>query len=317
MCKVSIIIPAYNTEEYMAECLESILNQTLKEIEVIIVDDGSVDGTLAILREYEKNYPEKIRVFHKENGGQASARNVALKYAQGEYLGFVDSDDWIDVDMYDLMYAKAKEEDADIVICDMVDHYPAYEIYHHSSVFEDKFTVTPSACNKIFRRTFAEGVNFPEGLYYEDFEYTTKQLMKTDKISLVHRGLYHCHCREVSTMNNNNAKMNKDIFSVMENLETFVKANNWEEKYGNVLEYLYIDHILITTINRLELQDNSEKKDVIDFLRKEVCKKYPNFNRDIAFTTMSKKRQLIALLNARGFSRLAKFILSLKGRIKK
>lgn len=316
MCKVSIIIPAYNTEEYMAECLDSILNQTLKEIEIIVVDDGSADGTLAILRDYEKRFPEKIRVFHKENGGQASARNVALKYAQGEYLGFVDSDDWIDVDMYEIMYTKAKEDDADIVICDMIDHYPTYEIYHNSSVFEDKFTVTPSACNKIFKRTFAEGVNFPEGLYYEDFEYTTKQLMKTDKISLVHKGFYHCHCREVSTMNNNNAKMNKDILSVMENLEAFVKSNSWEEKYGEVLEYLYIDHILITTINRLEQQKNSEKKAVIDFLRKEVCKRYPGFNKDVAFKKMAKKRQIIAWLNAKGFSAVSKFVLSLKGRIK-
>ncbi len=315
MCKVSIIIPAYNTEEYMAECLDSILNQTLEEIEIIVVDDGSADGTLAILRDYEKRFPEKIKVFHKENGGQASARNVALKYAQGEYLGFVDSDDWIDVDMYEVMYTKAKKENADIVICDMVDHYPTYEIYHHASVFDDKFKVTPSACNKIFKRTFAEGVNFPEGLYYEDFEYTTKQLMKTDKISLVHKGFYHCHCREVSTMNNNNAKMNKDILSVMENLEAFVKANNWEEKYGEVIEYLYIDHILITTINRLEQQDNSEKKAVIDFLRKEVGKKYPKFDKDTAFVKMSKKRQIIALLNAKGFSTVSKFILSLKGRI--
>lgn len=315
MVKVSVIIPAYNTEKYMVECLDSLLKQTLKEIEIIVVDDGSTDGTLKILRKYEVDFPQKIRVFHKENGGQASARNLALKYATGEYLGFVDSDDWIDINMYEVMYSKAKNEGADIVICDMVDHYPDREIYHHSSRFEDKFKVTPSACNKIFKRGFAEGVFFPEGLYYEDFEYTTKQLMKTEKISVVHEGFYHCHCREVSTMNNNNARMNRDILSVLKNIESFVEKNGWRDKYAEVLEYLYIDHILITTINRLQVQNNNEKKEIINYLRKEVLKKYPKFYKDDAFVKIPKNRQIIARLNAAGLSSISNMLLKLKEKL--
>ena len=118
--KVSVIIPAYNTEEYMAQCLDSLLKQTLKEIEIVIVDDGSTDTTLSILKQYEEQYPEKIRVFHKENGGQGSARNLALKYVRGEYLGFVDSDDDVELDMYEKLYNKATQYDVDFIVSDYI-----------------------------------------------------------------------------------------------------------------------------------------------------------------------------------------------------
>lgn len=312
--KVSIIIPAYNTEEYMAQCLESLLKQTMKEIEIIAVDDGSTDHTLSILKQYEERYPERVRVFHKENGGQASARNLAMQHAQGEYLGFVDSDDWIDLEMYEEMYQKAVEEDADIVVCDMVEHYPNREVYHHASRFEDKYRVTPSACNKIFRKDFAGDVRFPEGFWYEDFEYTTKQLMKTEKISVIHKGFYHCHCREVSTMNNNNSAMNKDMLEVIRHLEKFAEEKGWQEKYADVIEYLYIEHIIITTINRLESQNNQQKRAVINYLRKETLKKYPKFYKDSVFATFPKKRQIIACLNAAGFSFVSKMLFSIKSK---
>ena len=313
--KVSVIVPAYNTEEYIGECLNSILNQKLKEIEIIVVDDGSTDQTLDVLKKYETQYPNKVLVFHKENGGQASARNLALKYAKGEYLGFVDSDDWIDPEMYEEMYQKAKEQDFDIVICDMVDHYPNREIYHHASQFEDKFSVTPSACNKIFKRSFAGDILFPEGLWYEDFEYTTKQLMKTEKIGLIHKGFYHCHCREVSTMNNNNSEKNKNILLVLENLEEFVKKLGWQKKYAEVIEYLYIDHVLITTINRVENQKSIDKRAVIAFLRKAILKKYPHFYRDIVFKKIPSNRRLIACLNAMGLSFVSRMIFLLKAKL--
>ena len=104
------------------------------------------------------------------------------------------------------MYQKAKSEEADIVICDTTDHYPDKDVYHHASCFTDKFKVTPSACNKIFKRAFVGDRKFPVGLWYEDFEFTTKNLMLTEKIAVIHKGFYHCHCRLVSTMTNNNAR---------------------------------------------------------------------------------------------------------------
>ena len=314
--KVSVIIPVYNTEDYLKECIESLVNQTLREIEILIVNDGSTDSSLEIMKEFKNKYTNIIKIFDKVNGGQASARNYALPFAQGEYLGFVDSDDWVDSTMYEEMYEKAEKEDADIVICDMVDHFPDRTVCYPSSRFENKFKVTPSACNKLFKRSLVKEDVFPVGLWYEDFEFTTMQLMKTDCISVIHKGLYHCHCREVSTMYNNNSEKNQDILVVLEHLVEYVEKNGWYEKYKNVLEYLYIDHVLITSINRVQKQTNEKKKIVINNLRKEVLKKYNSFYKDDAFREMPKKRQIIALLNAYGLCSMSMMLLKITEIIK-
>lgn len=314
--KVSVIIPVYNTEDYLKECIESLVNQTLREIEILIVNDGSTDSSLEIMKEFKNKYPNIIKIFDKVNGGQASARNYALPFAQGEYLGFVDSDDWVDSTMYEEMYEKAEKEDADIVICDMVDHFPDRTVCYPSSRFENKFKVTPSACNKLFKRSLVKEDVFPVGLWYEDFEFTTMQLMRTDCISVIHKGLYHCHCREVSTMYNNNSEKNQDILVVLEHLVEYVEKNGWYEKYKNVLEYLYIDHVLITSINRVQKQTNEKKKIVINNLRKEVLKKYNSFYKDDAFREMPKKRQIIALLNAYGLCSMSMMLLKITEIIK-
>lgn len=314
--KVSVIIPVYNTEDYLKECIESLVNQTLREIEILIVNDGSTDSSLEIMKEFKNKYPNIIKIFDKVNGGQASARNYALPFAQGEYLGFVDSDDWVDSTMYEEMYEKAEKEDADIVICDMVDHFPDRTVCYPSSRFENKFKVTPSACNKLFKRSLVKEDVFPVGLWYEDFEFTTMQLMKTDCISVIHKGLYHCHCREVSTMYNNNSEKNQDILVVLEHLVEYVEKNGWYEKYKNVLEYLYIDHVLITSINRVQKQTNEKKKIVINNLRKEVLKRYNSFYKDDAFREMPKKRQIIALLNAYGVCSMSMMLLKITEIIK-
>lgn len=314
--KVSVIIPVYNTEDYLKECIESLVNQTLREIEILIVNDGSTDSSLEIMKEFKNKYPNIIKIFDKVNGGQASARNYALPFAQGEYLGFVDSDDWVDSTMYEEMYEKAEKEDADIVICDMVDHFPDRTVCYPSSRFENKFKVTPSACNKLFKRSLVKEDVFPVGLWYEDFEFTTMQLMKTDCISVIHKGLYHCHCREVSTMYNNNSEKNQDILVVLEHLVEYVEENGWYEKYKNVLEYLYIDHVLITSINRVQKQTNEKKKIVINNLRKEVLKRYNSFYKDDAFREMPKKRQIIALLNAYGLCSMSMMLLKITEIIK-
>lgn len=317
MIKVSIIVPAYNTENYIKNCVESLINQSLKEIEIIIVDDGSVDNTLQLLREYEDKYPSMVRVLHKENGGQASARNLALPYAKGEYLGFIDSDDWVDSEMYERMYQQAKIEGSDIVVCDMVEYFPDKQVYHDCTNVSNKFGFAGSSCNKIFRREFAEGIKFPEGLWYEDFEYSAIQLMKTDNVSVLHEGLYHYNCVEGSTMHNNNAQKNKDILTVINHIYSYAQKNGWEEKYGEELEYLYIDHILLTTINRLEEQNNKEKREVIDFLRHEVNRKYPCFYKDKVYQEFTTKQRVVAYLNAKGLSFVSKLIFMMKRMVKK
>ena len=150
--KVSVIVPVYNVEKFIDKCLNSIVNQTLKEIEIIVVNDGSPDNSQKIIDKYVKKYPEKVQSFIKENGGQGSARNLGIEKAKGEYISFVDSDDWLDLDALEKMYSLAKKDNSDIVICDMVDHYANYTIYHNCTKYNSVFEVTPSACNKIFKK---------------------------------------------------------------------------------------------------------------------------------------------------------------------
>ena len=117
--KVSIIIPVYNVEKYLRQCLDSIVNQTLKEIEVICINDGSTDNSPIILEEYEKKDP-RIRVITQENMGSGVARNRAIQQAKGKYIGFMDSDDWADPTMFEKLYENAELNNSDIVMCPML-----------------------------------------------------------------------------------------------------------------------------------------------------------------------------------------------------
>ena len=121
MPAVSVIVPVYNMEKYLEECIRSLAEQTLPDIELIFVDDGSVDASPRILEAYRTKYPERIRVITRPNGGQGSARNAGIRAARGEYVGFVDSDDYVDRRMYAAMYTKASSDDLDLVECDF--HY--------------------------------------------------------------------------------------------------------------------------------------------------------------------------------------------------
>lgn len=317
MIKISVIIPVYNTEEYIGECLDSLINQTYPNMEIIAIDDGSTDGTLDIMKSYEAQYPDKLKVLTQANQGQAVARNHGLEFATGDYLGFVDSDDWVDKDMYEKMINQAIATSADIVIVDMVDHFPNRTIYHHSSVFDNKFKVTPSACNKLFKRDFVGNVRFPKGLWYEDFCFTTKLLFTTDAIATIHEGLYHCHAREVSTMFNNNSEKNLDMIVILDELKDYLHKQNLWDSNKYVFNYLIVDHVLITTINRVSTQKNEAKNSVIKELRRyatsndvSISDAQNNFN-------IPNKRALIAKLNLKGMHAVSRTILNMTAKIKR
>ena len=168
--KISIIVPVYNVEKYLNRCIDSILNQTLEDIELILVDDGSKDGSGQICDEYAVK-DCRVRVFHIENGGPAKARNLGIIHAIGEYIGFVDSDDYIESSMYERLYSRAMINNSDVVMCgynivteDSVIHkilnynseYSNQDIIKENLIYAyytDKHDGLYSLCNKIFKRS--------------------------------------------------------------------------------------------------------------------------------------------------------------------
>ena len=162
--KVSIVVPIYNLEKYVPRCLDALVNQTLEDIEIICVNDGSKDSAPQIIEDYKSRYPNKVKTFHKENGGEWSARTYGLKQATGEYVGFIDSDDVPEVTWAEKLYNAAKANDADIAFCgyDRVDldtgktvstEMTQYGTMNKEVDWNDDFIVyaNPSLWNKIYR----------------------------------------------------------------------------------------------------------------------------------------------------------------------
>ena len=171
--KVSIVVPVYNAENYLKRCVDPLVNQTLKGIEVILVDDGAKDRSPELVDEYAKNYPDIVKAYHKENGGEWSARTYGLKKATGEYVGFMDNDDIPEVTWAEKLYEAAKKNDADIAFCgyDRVDwdteKVIATEMTQYGTMtkdvdFNDDFIVyaNPSLWNKLYRREIVKDLEF-------------------------------------------------------------------------------------------------------------------------------------------------------------
>jgi len=141
---VSIIVPVYNVEKYLEKCLESIINQTLKNLEIICVNDGSTDNSLQILEDYAKK-DQRIKIINKKNRGSGAAKNTGMKNASGEYIGFVDSDDWVDLAMFEKLYNRAKSQKSDMVMCpiyiyDNVNQGSEYDLsYFNLDCFNEDF----------------------------------------------------------------------------------------------------------------------------------------------------------------------------------
>lgn len=204
---ISIIVPIYNVEKYLSRCIESILNQTYKNIELILVDDGSPDNSSQICDHYA-NIDDRVCVIHQRNAGVSAARNAGLKIAMGQYIGFVDPDDWVAPEMYDGMIAEIENGDTDLVICGYnyydeegnVDTKRLYEIRENeclsqkdvmSRFFDMPPTVRHGVWNKLFKRSLLEGILFVEGLHSsEDVMFLNEYILKIQNAVMVHQPYY-------------------------------------------------------------------------------------------------------------------------------
>ena len=248
---ISLIVPVYNVEEYLEECLESIRKQTYQDIEVILVNDGSTDGSQAIC-EYFCQTDKRFRLINQKNQGQSVARNHGVKESIGEYIMFVDSDDVVSLGLLEQLM-KYMSEGIDIVECNRTEDIQSlneekkdihvkefdsnealYQCFHHG--------VSWSPVAKLYRREIVEKVPFLENLIYEDF-YTgivsLKYIHKMRKIDYI--GYYYRY-HTSSTMNQNYSEKNLDIFKVGEKLLEEFREDNWLPYVGNMLFLVGIGH---------------------------------------------------------------------------
>ena len=296
--KLSIIVPVYNTGKYLSKCLDSILNQTIKDIEIIVVNDGSKDNSKEIINNYVKKYKKKIVFIDKKNGGQGSARNVGIKKASGEYIGFVDSDDFVESSMYEEMYNTAKENDSDVVICSISDYYEKNDSKKDVMLnLKEKVTIkeaiinsVPSVVNKIYKRELLQNSNisFNENIWYEDLPYSMQIIVNAKKINYVDKAFYNYFHRNESTMHNKNITKNLDIIKAYDILINYLKENNLYDKYKDEIDFILLKEIYLATINRVIRTNNkhSEKKKII----KQIRKYYYSFSvgKTKYFNTLSK-----------------------------
>lgn len=310
MIKLSIIIPVYNVYDYIEQCLKSVVNQTLKEIEVIVVNDGSPDNSQQIIDKYVKKYPKLIKSFIKENGGQGTARNLGLEYAKGKYVSFIDSDDYIDKNFAKEMYEKAEKEKSDIVVCDMVDVYKDKEIYQDCTNFKKLYQTTPSVCNKIFKKELFDEVKFKGKMWYEDLNIMLKIMNNIKKISVINKGYYRCNCRDNSTMRNNNSKKNLDMIWAIDDAKDYQIENKIFNK--DVYSYVVFDNILITTINRVQEQKNKDKKEVIKKLNSYCKQNISDYRKQPFYKEIPRNRKIVAFLNYHGLSKISQILINIK-----
>ena len=202
---ISIIVPVYNMEQYLERCVRSILCQTYKKLEIILVDDGSTDTSPKMCDAFSE-CDERIKVVHKNNGGLSDARNAGLLAASGAYIGYVDSDDWIEPDMYEKMYRACVENDAQVCICRYFSEYADRTLDGASGACapltreellriyiggHSQYVIYNSVWSKLFHRSLVEDMEFPKGRNSEDIVYTTKAFCRLERAVYLDECLYH------------------------------------------------------------------------------------------------------------------------------
>ncbi len=272
MVKVSVIIPVYNVENYLKECLDSVVNQTLSDIEIICINDGSTDNSLAILETY-KNSDERVKVFSEDNSGQSVARNLGLKNSSGQYIYFIDSDDYIELNMLEELYNNAVSNNSDIVVSkiarfnnesseidytkpgfDFDDKFGDVDYNHFTFNYKD---IKPYVLNasfapwmKLFRKDFLVNNNFyfDEHLVFEDVPFHVKTFLKADKISFAPDFYYYYRYNPSSTVNT--ASNGFDIFEIVDIVEDYLIDNYYYGEFKDEFDFFkssqIINYILTT-----------------------------------------------------------------------
>ena len=323
--KLSVIVPVYNTEKYLAKCLDSLIDPEVGDYEIIAVDDGSTDSSGEILTRYRNQYPGLVRVMYTPNGGLGHARNVGMSVAGGDYVLFVDSDDWLKPGAIRAMLETLKTP-FDIAVFDFVHvdedgrELAAFSGCGREGVFSleeyPEYLHCPlNACNKIWRLgLFTEnGISFPDRLWYEDVATTPKLTLHAERI--LYRPIpWYCYLqRRGSITNATSAGRNTEMITAMNSsLDYYVSAGQYE-RYHDVLEYMAFYHEYLTSVTRVNLLDPASE--VQEQLRDDFIRRFPDYRKNPYFRRAPKKYRLLEILIRRRQWRAVHLLMTANNRV--
>lgn len=299
MPKVSVIVPVYNVEKYIEKCLDSLINQTLEDIEFIVVNDGSTDNSKELIMKYAEKC-NKIKYYEKKNGGLSDARNYGMKFATGDYIAFLDSDDFVENTIYEKMYKKAIEEEADYVECDFYWAYPNKDAYLLKKDEGVRYTNKKDmfiyarvvAWNKLIKREIIKE-QFPKGLNYEDVEFFYKLLPSINKFAFVEEPLIYYIQRSNSIVNKQNYKTGM-IFNVLANVIDYYKKNELYDEFKEEIEYTYVRILTCSSLKRIsKVSDSVARKKLIYETQQNIKTNFPNWKKNKYLKIVSGKNLFI------------------------
>ena len=290
MIKLSVIVPCYNVEKYLNACVDSILQAKIDDMEIILVNDGSKDNTLEICLDYEKKYPNLIKIVDKKNGGLSDARNAGISKVKGDYLAFIDSDDTINKNFIKDRVEKAYAGDFDMVTCGVKMIYEDHEVAVDPGYLSDligkeaikgqMYDFYPAACNKIYKKELFKDLKFKKGVAYEDVEFMYRLLPNIKRIGVVEGFYYEYMQREGSITYTFNEKL-YDMVNNFDSIFYYYKEHNLFDEYYEELEYVYVRYSLATFVKRMAKCKDKKKFDkAVNYALTKVKKNFPKYKKN-------------------------------------
>ena len=279
--KISIIVPVYQVEDFITSTIESILNQTFKDFEVLVVNDGTKDNSINIAKELTKN-DERFIYIDQKNSGLSMARNNAIDIVKGDYISFVDSDDYLHCEHYKYMYNKIIEEAADVCVCDvdLVRENRSFITSRKNNytnaitgieAFVDEIqaiSILSVAQAKLYRRELFNDIRYPKGLFYEDKGTTYKLFLKAKKVSFVNKSLYYYTQRQGSITKGLSNKKIEDRIIVLKDMKIYLKEHKIFDKYVKEYTVCYLLNIPLALGTLIAMYSNDYPRQVKELLMK-------------------------------------------------
>jgi glycosyltransferase involved in cell wall biosynthesis len=310
--KVSIIVPIYNVEKYLPKCIDSLVSQTLQEIEIILVNDASPDNSAAIMREYVGKYSNIKCIYLSENKCLGGARNEGIKVAEGKYVSFVDSDDYVDITMFDKMYQKAEETSSELTYCmfQRIDeagkHLKNDFLYppeFAGEISENKirgyFHKPSYAWGKLFKRDIIMDNNilFPEHLKYEDSFFMLQIAINLTKAAMVPEALYYYLQRKTSILNSRNTEHHLEQIKVVDLFVDEMKKKGYYQKYKNEIEYYIINRRYLKILNNCVSKYDEIPIHVMKETRDYIMRNFPSYQSNPYYLNIIGEDRILMKMN--------------------